>query len=150
MKEKLKEMMKMMAAINELEFRDDKEVSPKALALVKGQVIGANIPVLPNVNVNDIANIFFKEVEADAGVFTSEAWLSFSPDDKRPSEDPNRIEVVLTVGACNGETLAKVSKIIRGSIDYLEEYQDDTDAYIARCFDGVFVTDTIGDTIGEA
>lgn len=152
MKEKLKEMMDMMIAINELEFRDSKEVSPKALALIKGQIIGASIPCLPNVNINDIANVFFKEVEADAGVFTSEAWLSFDPNAESPSRDPERVEVVLTVGACDGETIGQVSKIIRKSDElvYLEEYQKSSEAYIARCFDGVFTTDTIGDTIGEA
>lgn len=145
--ERLEVMMNIMTDMNEMEFRDEKEVSPKALASVNKKLIGASIPVIPNVNPHDIARAFFKEIKADIGVFSSEAWLLDASD---------KIEVVITIGGYDGETVTHMSKIIRkdSGIAYLEEYinMDRSEKVVSRCFEGVFTNeiDTIGEPIGRA
>lgn len=152
-------------------------VQPKIIALLDtGDVIGGPIPseIIPDHMMTTVANQFFRQVNPQVAVFSSEAWL-LKLDDKdidmtkdiheeldkyggRVMNHPQKIEVVVIVGGFDGYTEFCAYRIIReeGMIPRLEnevfEKHENQNSVFAKCFEGVFSyqDDTIGETIGTA
>ena len=142
---KLKKMIETARTINEMQIRDEQFVSPKAFAFVDDKVIVTVIPEVKGVNVNDIANSFFRQIRAKIAVLTAEAWfVEPTPEDETtsPSEHPDRIEAVITIGGYDGHVEMHIDRMIReNNMVYLRPYHvPDADGGIAytRCFEGVF------------